>query len=897
MKNKSKKNIQKQLEKLSWQFAVETEKLKKELEEMKDDFLEETEEDDYVDKTQINPDDSDKDGGREDYNKEIESWYGAGDYGVNDMGRNAGIVFDEEKLEATRVRDWHKPEKIRRSWLDKLTAAVLSVLSWPFKAVAFIVTNFIRGVFGLVRGLIVLVYKILRGVVVTAWQVVVAFKYAWVYLFGDFDWLKKEELAMARASVRAEPLARKSKLADWSVWKRVVVFIILAFILVLPLQIYLSYNKVKDIKGQVLGASESGVSHLKEAGLAGSNFDFATAGEQFGLAEQDFGLAEQSVEKLGFIAEGMAKLLPDLEAGQDLLKVAKLSAQMGKLKENLETSSMDVEGTGESQAAVSEKVDWVRMSDELNMALTKTYEAKDILEKIDLEKTELAAYESELEGLKGQMPELIGWLESSRDVFEILLYLMGTDEPRRWMLVFQNNSELRPTGGFMGSYAILDIKDGEIKNIDVPGGGFYDLKGSLAVQVEAPYPFHLFSPIWQPWNANWFADWPASAEKIMWFYDKSGGPTVDGVIAFTPDVLEKLLALTGEIDMPEYETKVDSQNFVKMAQTEVELEYDREENQPKKFIADLLPKVLEKTMELGDEKILDVWQVISDSLKEKQLLIYLDNQELENKVEAFGWAGRVLNQPSDYLMVVHTNVAGGKTDRVIKTKIEHQVEILENGSLIDRVSLTKEHQGQSEDIFEGQTNIDYVRFYVPQGSELLDAEGFDAMPTDRQFQMATADVASDADLERIEKNLQIDPDSGMRITDEFGKTVFANWMQVAPGETKTVKVKYLLPFRFDPTTGPGEAEDNYNLWDLIKQYFFGNEKRQLESGDDYVYSLVAQKQAGTNDDELISRFKIDGSWVIKDYLPREDVVVTDTGVAYSDTLKTDKFYGVVINNP
>ena len=71
-------------------------------------------------------------------------------------------------------------------------------------------------------------------------------------------------------------------------------------------------------------------------------------------------------------------------------------------------------------------------------------------------------------------------------------------------------------------------------------------------------------------------------------------------------------------------------------------------------------------------------------------------------------------------MVVQTNIAGGKTDRVIKTKVEHQVEILENGALINIVSLTKEHQGQPEDIFEEQTNTDYVRFYVPQGSKLLD---------------------------------------------------------------------------------------------------------------------------------------------------------------------------------
>lgn len=903
-KEKNKDNIQKELDELSWAFIIEKDELGA---GEGDDFIEEMEEDELADaKSSENLQDIDVEDLYQ--NEELGSWYaGSGDYGLNDMGRNRGIVFDEDKLERAMVTEWHKPPKLKKSWLEKLAKGVVLIIFWPVRAIYFIVANFLRGLVGLAGETLKLVYKILKAIIIFPWQLLVAFKHVAVYLFGDFSWLKAPGMEQLPVAIDFEP--KIIRLVSVGIWKKVGVFALAAVLLVLPLQIYVSLHKAEDIKGQVLGAAQLGLTHLRQAGAAGADFNLNRAEEEFKLAEREFTTAQLSVNEMGALANKLGSFVPDMAAGQKLLKVARETAQIGQhlmrvasvwggistaIKDESSNVSDKVSVAAPVLADMSEdknKINWQQAKIEMDQALEKAANVMAALEETDLENTALASYKAQFEELKQKIPEITGWLSQARDTFAIMTYVMAIDQPRRWMLVFQNNAELRPTGGFMGSYAIVDMKDGKVVDIQVPGGGFYDLKGSLAAAVDAPYPFHLFSPAWQPWNANWFPDFPASAEKIRWFYDKSGGPTVDGVIAFTPNVLERILELTGEIAMPEYQTAVKAENFVRLAQIEVELEYDKEENQPKKFIADLLPKVLKKLTEIDKQKILDVWQVVSDALKEKHLLLYFNDEAIQKMASDFGWTGEILNTQRDYLSVVQTNVAGGKTDRVIKTKIDHYAELMADGTMIDTVTFSKEHNGQAEDVFEGHINTDYVRFYVPKGSQLMSTEGFDALPNDREFQIAA--VEHDPHLEKYEKNLKVDESSGTRITEEFNKTVFANWMNVAPGESKTVKIKYLLPFKYTGVKMAAPEDENYNLWDLIKKYFLGKEKKavQQESGEQ-VYSLLIQKQAGTEGVEFESKIKLAENWAVQTSMPESVKVGED--VEFKSVLDTDKFYGVEI---
>lgn len=922
---------QRELERLSWEFIVkkedvikeEEERLKaerKRLEHLKNRLV--RDESEFIEKE----DKMENRQGEVVNDKALIDWYGeaASDFdSVNEIGRSSGIIFDEEKLKANKVTEWSRAPKIRETKLEIILKKIEAVFVWPLRIIWSLLFKISRLAIEFVVGARGLIYKLVVGLLAFSWQLIMAFGRAFVYifeyLFAGFSLGITRKLQPATVKANRQ-LGKKVGVITRTQLKSIGVFALVALLLVLPLQGYLIYKKVAEVKGEVLGASKTGFGYLGEAQQEGQNMNWQLAREKFSLAEAEFAGARESIRRFGILAEAIAKISPDIKTGRQLLFVAKTSAEIGKhlslaaevweknkVKRNNKSESgkpatiarNDNEAIASEATAVGEKIDWGSAAAEFQMALDETKQIAEVLDKVELKGTQFVNYKAELDKLKSQLPGLLVLLGNTENVFDIMSYLFGVDEPRTIMLVFQNNSELRATGGFPGSYAIIKTNDGKIEEIKVPGGGFYDLKGSLTAAVDAPYPFHLFSPMWQAWNFNWFPDWRESAKKASWFYEKSGGETVDAVIAFTPNVLEKLLALTGEIDMPEYETKVNNENFVRMAQIEVELEYDKEENKPKKFIADLLPKVLDKLLALRSDELMNVWQVLSDSLEEKHILVYLRNDELEKRVLSFGWGGDVVSVPWDYLSVIHTNVAGGKTDRAIEVEIEHRTLVREDGSVIDKVILTKKHNGKIGDVFEGQINQDYIRFYVPRGSRLISADGFDSMPEDREFKVSKK-LAPDPDLMRLEKEIALDSKSGTRTTEEFGKTVFGNWMIVSPGEIKTVELEYILPFNLrQGKISKVEKEGRDNWLALLQQYFFGrpnddahmiNVQPQREN-----YSLYVQKQSGTDADKLKSYFTAEDCNIIELKTRDGGEEQKNNSFHYEAKLNVDQYYGVTLS--
>lgn len=443
---------------------------------------------------------------------------------------------------------------------------------------------------------------------------------------------------------------------------------------------------------------------------------------------------------------------------------------------------------------------------------------------------------------------------------------LGFNGPRRFLVVFQNNAELRATGGFMGSYAVIDVKDGQITQMDVPGGGFYDLKGSITRKVEAPEPFHIFSPYWQIWNANWFADYPTSAKKLSDFYEQSGGSTVDGVVMLTPNVIEDLLKQIGPVELEEYNLTITDENFRRETQVQVEYEYDQEENKPKAFIGDLAPIVIERSFAaLQEQGAKEFLNIIDENLAERQIMIYSSKPDIEQILDNLGWSAEIKNVPGDYLQIVHTNIGGGKTDIAIRDTISQVTEVLSDGSIVNEVSLTRSHTGDPEDIFEGHDNLDYMRFYVPKGSKLIEAEGFTNDDLSDRLKTTEEELIQDPELSHIKSTRLTDVVSGVEIYEETGKTVFAHWLGLKPGQTKTVTIRYRLPYEF-----------NANI----------------------PYVMYWQKQAGAQGGPMNVTILLPEQYRFENWLPQNSHVnlKSDNQLVFTDDLRRDKYISFSVKN-
>lgn len=390
---------------------------------------------------------------------------------------------------------------------------------------------------------------------------------------------------------------------------------------------------------------------------------------------------------------------------------------------------------------------------------------------------------------------LEGGTQAVRDfasMADLLAIMSGKDRTRTYLFIFQNNTELRPTGGFMGSIAEVDLDRGAVTKVRVPPGGTYDLKGQLLANVVSPAPLHLINATWQFQDANWSPDFPTAAEKIRWFWSKSGQPTLDGIIAINASFVENLLEVTGPIDMPEYGKVIDKSNFLIETQKSVELEYDKQANTPKKFVGDLVEAVRGRMKTFTSEDWLKVAALASDSLQSKDIQVALMDPEQEKVAERFGWSGQLKETPGDSLAFIEANIAGQKTDGVISETTKVGIAIQPDGSIIDTVTLTRTHNGQKGELFRGVRNVSYLRTYIPKGSELLTASGFNA-PAKNLFKKPDEEYLPDPDVSAVEQ-LEVDGAGGTTVSQEGSRTVIGGWMQLDPGETQTITLSYRLPF-------------------------------------------------------------------------------------------------------
>jgi hypothetical protein len=406
--------------------------------------------------------------------------------------------------------------------------------------------------------------------------------------------------------------------------------------------------------------------------------------------------------------------------------------------------------------------------------------------------------------------------------------ILGAGEPKRYLLIFQNDAEIRPTGGFMGSFAEVKVRNGVIEKLDIPGGGTYDLQGQLRAQLVAPAPLQLLKARWEFQDANWFADFPTSARQMIQFFRDAGGPNVDGVIAVNARYVAGLLELLGPVDMPEYGRTIDAENFLFEAQKIVELEYDRNDNRPKAFIGDLAPLLIKRALAQDTDGFLDLTDELFSGLSQREIQMYFTDNVVEQNILDRGWGGEVRQTSGDYLMVVNTNLGGGKTDSVIEEHLNLNVKMKKDGMAEHTLTITRSHNGIKNELFTGVNNVNYVRVFVPRGARLIDASGF-APPDEILFETPQDDWSIDDDLYYIASSQKTHAQSGTMITTEHGKTVFGNWIQTAPGQQSITTLQYELPWRPDKN----ESQDfSQTIRDLVG----------LKQTN--IYTLTLQKQSG-----------------------------------------------------
>lgn len=373
--------------------------------------------------------------------------------------------------------------------------------------------------------------------------------------------------------------------------------------------------------------------------------------------------------------------------------------------------------------------------------------------------------------------------------------LLGFDEPQTYLLLVQNNQELRATGGFISAVGSVTMRRARPENLAL--GDSYSISRDDVDHPLAPRPMQEYMGIELIFlrDVNWSPDFPTTAKLAQSLYAQDAGTLVDGVIALDLYAVEHLVGALGTLQVPGSDDQITAQNLIAQLQSFWDKPIGTDDTidsaghdwlrQRKDFMPILAKAALER-IESGDVEPLALAEGLYATLDSRGLQVWFDNAEAADHLAGLGWDGGLRpKDAADFVALVDTNMGYNKVDAVLERALDYTVSWPDGPDapaqatlratyrhpldVVDPVCEADSFYGDSYTDMIERCYFDYVRLYVPAGSELLDLDGV-------QAGSATSQAG------------------------ERGTQVFAGYFVLKPGDSHTVTFTYRLPPHITPDT-------------------------------------------------------------------------------------------------
>lgn len=337
------------------------------------------------------------------------------------------------------------------------------------------------------------------------------------------------------------------------------------------------------------------------------------------------------------------------------------------------------------------------------------------------------------------LPQAETDLAQVHDLLGAAGWLLGVDSPRIFLVQTMDRAELRPTGGFTGQYGQLEISGGRIAPFSLKDISLIEYAdNSPTIGQLPPTQYRSWWPFanWGLRDSNLSADFPTSARIAIRLYKYEVGQQVDGVISFTPFLLEHVLNIIGPIPVPAYHVVITAQNL------EQELHYYQQNNQGiyqqiitqpgvtstsarKRFTALLAQLIIQKVRQAPPSQLLAIGHELLHDLKTRDLEVYFTNPQVEGLLEQYGDAAQMDRSTThDGLYVVQANISASKASQYVRTIMNDTVTLNAQGGATHVLQIRLDYT-QIGPVYGYDTYRDYIRVYVPPQSKFLYGDGFD----------------------------------------------------------------------------------------------------------------------------------------------------------------------------
>jgi hypothetical protein len=441
------------------------------------------------------------------------------------------------------------------------------------------------------------------------------------------------------------------------------------------------------------------------------------------------------------------------------------------------------------------------------------------------------------------LPVLEADLSQEHEVRNELAWLLGIYQQRTFLLEPMDSAELRASGGFTGQFGELILNGGHIGPLHLENIGKYEedhtAEGSppdktvypKVVGQRAPAPYSKWWPIgnFGLRDANLSADFPTSARIAMERYAYEFGNHVDGVIMFTPTLIQQVLHVTGPITIPAYKETITEQNLVQRLhyyqldntgiRREEIIEHVEDPQLARKLFTQRVTTTLIGTVShLPFNKLLPMANEMLHSMKSKDLQVYVTNSQLEALIGKYGSTASLdRSTKHDGLFIVQSNLSASKASQYVTTAIQDTITRDAKGGATHHLQMTLDYQ-QKGDVYGLDTYRDYVRVYVPVNSQLLAGNGFDQYhkpycgDAQSAYRLCQTDVYGDGSLVcsapiviGYATSYLNDPYAGTDHpldmigapqnlqSDEAGRAMFGGWVVIPKNCTMKVMLSWYVP--------------------------------------------------------------------------------------------------------
>jgi len=473
---------------------------------------------------------------------------------------------------------------------------------------------------------------------------------------------------------------------------------------------------------------------------------------------------------------------------------------------------------------------------DLSMAYERTSMAQGLLNNFSGEER---FFGPQVKKLKKELPMFRSVIWEGQEIIGVLPEILGREGRKTYLVLFQNNMEIRPTGGFIGSFGLLTLDKGVLLDFEIQD--VYAADGQLKGHVEPPAKLAQFlgQASWYLRDSNWDPDFPTSAAKAEWFLEKELGRRVDGTIALNLFVAQRLLEAFGEIELPDYQEKINAKNFFERAQFHNEVGFFPGSQAKSDFLGAVSNALFEQIKTADQGELVGVSFSLYQSLLEKDILISLQNEKAMNVISKFNWDGALkevkckienLKCLEDYLMIVEANLGVNKANYFLTRSLNLETRISPEGKIGKTLTVFYENKSPSE-VFPAGKYKTYLRFYVPEGSVLGQCTiGNNPCQTEE--------------------------------TTEHQRTVFAFLAEVPVGEKRQIRLSWELPIDF--TFGQysffiqkqsGTRNDPLTLSFVYPKWFMTIPKWEEEVSGNLVYNPPVAKTAGFTYNTTLSQDK------------------------------------------